>query len=403
MPKRLKQISQKAWFKIPAYILAAALIFTGGWAVGSGRISVSGFGPQTSENKDLPSTLDYASVTEIYRALRNNFDGELDDQALIDGMKSGLVKAAGNPYTEYLNAEAYKSFNEELTGTFTGIGAELSQDKDGNIVVVSPIAGFPAEKAGLRPKDVLVKIEDTPTSGMSVSEAVSKIRGPKDTTVKLTIVRDGKEQKELTITRDTINIPSVKYEIKDGIGFLTINRFGDDTAQLAKEAAQQFKQQNVKSVVLDLRGNPGGLLNAAVSVSSLWLPSGTTVLTERRGDTVVDTLRSQGTPILKGIPTVVLINGGSASASEITAGALKDNGAATIIGEQSFGKGSVQQLVNLKGGGVLKVTVARWYTPAGRNIDKEGITPDKEVKISEQDVQGGKDPQKDAALQVFSP
>lgn len=402
MIKRPKHITLKPWLKITLSVLGAALIFTGGWAVGSGRISVSGFGSPESMNKNLPTTLDFSSVDEVYRALKNNFDGELSEEKLIDGMKSGLVKAADNPYTEYLNAEAYKSFNEELTGTFTGIGAELTLDKDGNIVIVSPIAGFPAEKAGLKPKDILIEIDGKSTSGMTVSEAVSKIRGPKDTQVKLKVVRDGKEQLDFSINRDTINIPSVKSEVKDGIGYLTINRFGEDTAQLSEEAAQQFKQQNVKGVVLDLRGNPGGLLNAAVDVSSLWLPSGTTVLTERRGDTVVSTLKAQGTPILKGIPTVVLINEGSASASEITAGALKDNGAASLVGVQSFGKGSVQQLIKLKGGGVLKVTVARWFTPAGKNIDQEGITPEKEVKVSDQEAKDGKDPQKDAAVQILS-
>lgn len=400
--KKRKKITIKPWLRVVLSVFVAAGVFSLGWAVGSGRISVSGFGPQQSLNKDLPSSLDYASVDEVYRALKNNYDGELKTDDLMDGLKTGLVKAAGNPYTEYLNPEAYKSFNEELNGSFTGIGAELSQDKDGNIVIVSPIAGFPAEKAGLKPKDVLIEIDGKSTAGMTVSEAVNKIRGPKDSQVKLKVVRGGKEQLEFTITRDTINIPSVKSEVKDGIGYLTISRFGDDTTQLAQQAAQDFKQQNVKGIVLDLRGDPGGLLNAAVSVSGMWLPKGTTVLTERRGGTVVNTLRSQNNPILQGIPTVVLINAGSASASEITAGALKDNGAATIVGDQSFGKGSVQQLINLKGGSVLKVTVARWYTPGGKNIDKEGITPDKQVKISDQDVKDGKDPQKDAALQILS-
>lgn len=397
-----KKSKLKPWLKGFGLIAAAGIIFTAGWGLGSGYISTSGIRltKQQSLNKDLPATPDYTSVTEVYRALKNNFDGKLEIDPLTDGMKTGLVKAAGDPYTEYMNKQQSQDFNDELSGSFTGIGAELTQDADGNIVIISPISGFPADKAGIKPKDIIVKIDDTSTSGMTVSEAVSKIRGPKGTTVKLKVVRDNKEL-DFSIERDTISIPSVEYKVENGIGYIKISRFSDDTTSLAQKAANDFKQQNVKGIVLDLRSDPGGLLNAAVDVSSLWLPQGTTVLTERRGGEVISTLKAEGNPVLKGIPTVVLINQGSASASEIVAGALKDNGAAKLIGEQSYGKGSVQQLIDLKSGGILKVTVARWYTPAGKNIDKEGIAPDTKVTISEDDVKNGQDPQKAAAFQAL--
>lgn len=350
----------------------------------------------STQQQNLPSKLDYSGVEEVYSKLRANFDGQLDQNALEDGLKQGLVKAAGDPYTEYLNAKESKDFNDELSGSFEGIGAELGKDKQ-SIVIVSPIAGFPAAKAGLKPKDVVAEIDGQSAYDLSIDEAVQKIRGPKGTDVKLGIVRDGKKQ-DFTITRAKITIPSVTSKVIAGnIGVITISRFGDDTVELTAKYARELKDKNVKGVILDLRGNPGGLLNAAVGVSSLWLSSGQTVLQEKRGGVVENTFYAKGQPVLKGLPTVVLINAGSASASEITAGALKDNGAATLIGEKSYGKGSVQEVLNLGYGGELKVTVARWYTPSGRNIDKEGIEPDKKIKISDADVAAKRDPQLDAA------
>ena len=398
--RKSKRLSKKTrtWLKRITLVVVAGAIFMVGLNIGNGRIT---FSSQTGVQKNLPNKLDYSSVDELYKALKLNFDGKLDTNKLIDGAKQGLVKAAGDPHTEYLNAEAYKDFNNQLTGTFTGIGAELSQDAKDNIVVVAPIAGFPAEKAGLKAKDVIVQIDGTTTTGMTVSEAVSKIRGPKGTTVTLKVVRDG-ELKEFKIVREDISVPSVTSKVENGVGYLTISRFGEDTASLSRKAAQSFKDQNVKGVILDLRSDPGGLLDAAVSVSSLWLPEGTTVLTERRDGVVTNTYKAEGNPLLQGIPTAVLIDGGSASASEITAGALKDNGVATLVGEKSYGKGSVQQIIKLNDGGVLKVTIARWYTPKGKNIDKEGITPDTVVTISAEDIKAGQDPQKAAALKALN-
>jgi carboxyl-terminal processing protease len=219
----------------------------------------------------------------------------------------------------------------------------------------------------------------------------------------LTIVRGGSEELTFEITRDDITVPSVTSEVLAGnIGYMRVSRFGDDTSQLARKTATEFAAAGVKGVILDVRGNPGGLLNSAVDLSSLWLSSGKTVLQEKRGGKVVQTFRASGTAVLKDIPTVVLIDEGSASASEITAGALRDNNAATLIGAKTFGKGSVQQLEELVGGGMLKVTIARWYTPGGKNIDKEGIEPDQAVARSTDDISAGRDPQKDAALQFLT-
>jgi carboxyl-terminal processing protease len=377
----------------------ALMIFALGVGVGSGRINVGpDSGLRTAQNKNLPADLDYRTVEQVYDSIKANYDGELDIQTLLDGLKEGLAKSTGDPYTEYLNPKAAKEFDEDLNGTFSGIGAELSKDKE-FITIVSPIAGFPAEKAGLRPKDIIIEIDGEPAYDLSVSEAVNKIRGEVGTKVKLKIVRNSSEQLEFEITREKITIPSVTSEIlPDNIGYLKVSRFAEDTASLSREAAAKFKAANVRGVILDVRGDPGGLLEASVDLASLWLDKGKTILQEKRGEVVVKTYSAKGTPILKGIRTVVLINEGSASASEITAGALKDNDVAQLIGVKSYGKGSVQSLVRLGDGGVLKVTIARWFTPSGMNIDKEGIEPDQEVKRSEEDFTNNRDPQREAAI-----
>lgn len=376
-------------------IIVAILIFGFGWYVGNGRIQFGSI--NNSGNTNLPNRLDYSSVNAVYDSLKTKYDGELKEEDLIEGMKAGLVKAAGDPYTEYMSSEAAKSFSSSLEGKFEGIGAELGKDKDNNIIIISPIAGYPAEKAGIQPKDLIAEINGESAYDITISEAVEKIRGEKGTEVSLKIIRKG-EVKDIKIIREEINIPSVKYEVRDGTGILTISRFGDDTVKLAREAADEFAKANVDGVVLDLRGNTGGYLSGAVDISSLWLDNGSTILTERRGDVVVETFKAKGSPKLKGIKTVVLVNEGSASASEIVAGALKDNGVATLIGEKTYGKGSVQQPIDLKDGGLLKVTIARWYTPSGKNIDKEGIEPDTKVDLSSDDITSDRDPQLDEAL-----
>lgn len=387
--------------RVVVKLALAVVIFCIGIMIGQGRIHVGFLLPRASENKNLPANLDYSSVEQVYDLLRDNFDGKLDQGKLLDGLKAGLVNAGGDPYTEYLSPKQAQDFNGELNGSFTGIGAELAKDDSKNIIVVAPISGFPAEKAGLKPKDIIAEIDGKSAYDLSLSDAVDKIRGPKDTVVKLKIVRDGKQQLDVSITRQEITIPSVKSEkLDNGIGIIHIARFAEDTSDLAQKAADDFKQSGIKAVILDVRSDPGGLLDAAVNVSSLWLQN-KTVLQEKRGNVVEHTYKSEGMPTLAGLPTVVLIDGGSASASEITAGALKDNGVATLMGVKSFGKGSVQQLQKLSGGGVLKVTIARWYTPNGKNIDKEGIEPDKKVDLTQDDFTNGRDPQKAAAIEFL--
>ena len=348
-------------------------------------------------NGKTPGQLDLNSLQEVYQALNSKFDGTLDQQRLIDGAKHGLVNASGDPYTTYMSPSEAKEFQGDLEGTFQGIGAELGK-KDDKLTIVSTLDSSPAQKAGLLGGDIILKVNDEDSVSWSIDKAVSKIRGEKGTTVKLTVVR-GTEPKEFTITRDQITDPSVKSEITaDNIGIMRISRFGQsDTARLARLAAENFKAKGVKSVIVDLRGNGGGYRDAAVDIAGLWLDN-KVVMTERTNGKITETLKSTSDAILKDMPTIVLINGGSASASEILAGSLKDNNAATLLGEKSYGKGSVQSIETLSNGGQMKITVARWYTPNGKNINKEGISPDTTVAVTEADVLAGKDPQKDAAV-----
>jgi len=353
--------------------------------------------------KNSPNSLDFSSLNDVYKTLRSKYDGNLNSQALIDGAKRGLVEATGDPYTTYFTDKEADEFEKDLEGSFEGIGAELGKRSD-QLVVISTLDDSPAKAAGVLANDIIVKVNGEDVTKWTVEQAVAKIRGEKGTTVKLSLLRGEQGVKEFTITRAAITNPSVKSEITaDNIGILRISRFGEtDTAALSRRAAEDFKAKGVRAVILDLRGNGGGYLSAARDVSSLWL-NDKVVVTERTNGKVVDTLRSDNDAPLAGVKTIVLVDGGSASASEIVAGALADNGAATLVGERTFGKGSVQVIEDIRTGGKLKVTVAKWYTPGGKNISKEGIKPQHEVTLTPEDVSAGRDPQKEKALQLWAP
>ncbi len=408
LSKVVKKLSNK-WVGLVLLVLAFGL----GNAVGTGRIHLSSQRSEYKSVSGLPENLDYKSVESLYDTIRTNYDGKLSQQQVMDGLKKGLAESTADPYTEYFTATKATQFIDQLNNSFSGVGAELGKDSDDNLIIVSPIAGFPADKAGVKSQDIITTINGVSTTGMSIDDAVTKIRGAKGTQVKLQIVRNKSESLTFDITRDTIKIDSVKSQILDNnIGYVSISSFAEDTASLMDKTAQDFKSKNVKGIILDLRGNPGGLLDAAVSVSGQWLPSGKTVLEEKRGGkVVVQTYRSTGPATLNGIPTVVLLDKGSASASEITAGALHDNEAAYIIGEKSYGKGVVQQTLCVDGyrksdgscsADMLKVTVASWYRPNGTSINHQGISPDKTVTISDADAKAGTDTQKQAAIDYLS-
>ena len=381
-------------------LLTFVIVYLLGVNVGNGNI---GLGTGKPLNEQLSSKIDYSSVNQLYELLRNNYDGKLNNSQVLDGLKTGLANSTNDPYTEYFSPSQTTDFNNQLNESFSGIGAEMGKNDNNQIIIVSPISGFPADKAGLHAKDIITAINDESTSAMSVDTAVGKIRGPANTNVKLDIIRGGNQQLTFNIKREKITLPSVKSKTLDGnIGYISINQFTQDTNNLATKAAQQFKSQNVKGIVLDLRGNPGGLVDAAVGVCNLWLKNGQMIMQEKKGNQVINTYTADGANnILNGIPTVVLVDGGSASASEITAGALHDNNAATIVGEKSFGKGVVQQIFNLSGGAEAKITVAKWYRPNGKNIQHIGITPDKTITNTKDQISAGTDSQLDSAKQIL--
>ena len=371
------------------------LVFVFGYEVGAGNWNTNLFN-RKNVNSELPNSLDYSSINKVYQELKAKYDGKLNVDKLMVGLKQGLVSAAGDPYTTYFDSTQAKDFNNQLSGTITGIGAQLGVQGT-NIIIIAPIAGSPAEKAGIKPQDVILQIDSATTSGMTVDQAVSKIRGNAGSTVVLTLLR-GDQKITLSIVRQTITIPSVTTKILEGnIGYIQISQFGDDTSQLVDSAAKDFKSKAVNGIILDVRDNPGGYLSAAVSVSSEWLKKGDVIVQEKNNNIVTQTYSAQQDGLLVGVPTVVLINGGSASASEITAGALMDNKAATILGSKSFGKGSVQEFSNFSNGEMLKVTVAHWFTPQGNTIDKTGIKPMQVVDLTDAQITAGQDSQLQAA------
>jgi carboxyl-terminal processing protease len=344
--------------------------------------------------------LDYSELDEVYTNLHTKYDGDLDAKKLIQGAAAGMAAATGDPYTAYFTASEASEFSDDLSGSFTGIGIELGQNDKKQLEVVSPIDDSPAKAAGLRAHDIIAAINGENSMLWAPEKAVAKIRGEAGTTVKITILRDG-ETKDHSIERTRITVPSVGSEIVDGVGYMRISRFGDDTTSLARQAAKDFKDKSVRGVILDLRGNGGGYVDAAVGVSSLWLESGTTVLEERRGNKAFNTEKATGDPILKDMKTVVLVDNGSASASEIVAGALRDGGAAKLVGTKTYGKGSVQELLSLSSGANLKVTIAKWYTPKGNNIDGDGLEPDVKVEMTAEEYNTGNDTQRTRAIEIL--
>ena len=340
-------------------------------------------------------TIDLSSVQETYRALKANFDGELDTQKLIDGANRGLVEAAGDPYTAYLNPDAVKELENELSGSIGGgIGAEIGL-RNGQLTIIRPLKDSPALQAGIEAGDVIVAVNDEDASGWTVDQVVQKIRGEIGSKVTVKVLRD-RETKDITVVRQEVKSPTVEAEIVGDVGILTVHRFNSETGPLARTEAEKFVSSGVKRVVLDLRGNPGGEVTAAQALAGLWLDN-QVILTQRRGDEIIQTNKSTGRPILGDIKTVILINGGSASASEIVAGALRDYDKATLVGETTYGKGSVQAVIRLSGGSQLKVTESRWFTPKGKNIDKTGIEPDVKVELTADDVNNNRDPQLEKA------
>lgn len=402
-PKQPDQKNKKKSPKI-AYALLLLLAFTFGWIFGhqDSRLGQFGFTPQVL-NKTANQNVDFAIFWRTWDLLQKNYDGQLDWQKMVYGAIKGMTESLGDPYTSFLNPTEANQLEDDLSGTVSGIGAEVGFRND-KLSIIAPIDDSPAKKAGLLAGDVILQIGNEKAEGMDINTAVSKIRGPAGSKVKLTIERNG-QKKEFEITREKITVKSVKSEIKPGnIGYVEITRFDDTTTTQLRGALDDFVAKDVKKVILDLRDNPGGYLNESVTVASEFIDKGIIVAEKRDVDGKVTNeykATGGGKMTTKDIKLVVLVNGGSASAAEIVAGAIKDLGRGTLIGEKTFGKGSVQEIEDLGQGAKLRITVAHWYTPKGKNIAKEGIAPDVEIKMSEADINAGKDPQLDRALEFL--
>jgi carboxyl-terminal processing protease len=328
----------------------------------------------------------------------------LSAEERVHGAIEGMVAAYGDPYTTFLPPVESAAFAEDISGNFSGIGMEVGL-KDNVVTVIAPLPETPAERAGLLAGDLIIKIDGKSTEGMQIDEAVRLIRGEKGTTVVLSTYREGGlEIKEISVVRDTINIPTVKTEKVDDTFVVSLYSFNAIAEEKMKDAMREFAESGAKTLVLDLRGNPGGYLQSAVSIASYFLPAGKVVVREHYGENDEEKIyRAQGRAIKEFTPKnfVVLVDGGSASASEILAGALREHKVATVIGVHTFGKGSVQELIDLKDGSSVKITVARWLTPEGVSISNGGLKPDITISRTPQERLDGVDKQKDAALKFL--
>ena len=331
-----------------------------------------------TETGELPVD-EIRAFAEVFAKIKKDYVEEVEDSELLENAIRGMLEGL-DPHSSYLDEEAYLDLQEGTSGEFGGLGIEVGME-DGFIKVISPIDDTPAQKAGLQAGDLVIRLDETPVKGMSLNDAVARMRGEPGTDITLTIIRDGADKPlKVTITRDVIKVKSVRTRtLEPGFGYLRISHFQARTAEDARAALQELKQDNdggLEGLILDLRNNPGGILSAAVGVSDLFLDKGLIVYTEGRIDDSKLSFNAKPADLLDNAPVVVLVNAGSASASEIVAGALQDHKRAIIMGQDTFGKGSVQTVLPVSNAAALKLTTARYYTPSGRSIQVSGIEPD---------------------------
>ncbi len=339
----------------------------------------------------------WQDINEFY--LRNP---EVSSTAKVYGAVTGLVQSLGDPYTEFFSPADSKQFQQNITGNFGGIGAELGMNAKNEITIIAPLKSTPAEAAGLKAQDVVLGINGSSTDTMTVDQAVNIIRGAVGTSVTLTIMHDGWDTtRDFTITRANIQVPIVDFEMKGNIAHISLHEFDQSADQLFYEALVKAMNQNAQGIVLDLRDDPGGYLNTAVDLAGYFLKPGSLVVSEVGRSVGTTTYTATGDGALSKFPLVILVNAGSASASEILAGALHDDRGIKLIGEKTFGKGTVQELENLSDGSSLKITVAHWVLPSGKIIDHEGISPDYKVPLTDDNIKNKQDPQLDTAIKVL--
>ncbi len=315
----------------------------------------------------------------------------------------GVIKALNDPFTSFMDPKTAEIFSSDMSGSFEGIGAQVEQAENGGVRLIRVFPGSPAEKAGLKDGDIIIAVDGKDITGLTLLEQVALIRGPAGSKVVLTIIREGvREPFDVEVIRGRIEIPIIEYRmLEEDIAYIKFSEFNAQGTRKVRQALRELLDQNPKGLIFDIRDNPGGFLHIAIGVTSQFLPEGKVILIERWEDGREKVYRSEGGGLATEIPLVVLVNRGSASASEILAGALQDHGRAVLIGERTFGKGSVQQPFELSDGSELRVTIARWLTPNGREIHKKGIEPDIPVEVTEEDQAAGRDPVLERALEYF--
>lgn len=385
------------------FILIVALCLMAGVGVGSRlpdwQLSLK---MVTGQQIDQVDGLDFARVKKAYRLIEDNYDGQIKNADANDGLIKGLVASLGDPYSEYLTEDESKEFKRSLAGDIGGgIGAELAF-REGRVEIAQPLEDSPAAKAGLRPRDIIVKVDDEDITGQSMDRVLPKIRGEIDSKVKLEIAREGESGfLPFEIVRQQINNPSVKLKFNDQIAIMKISRFDEKLPELAKAKAQEVLDKKAKGLVVDLRGNSGGYVRPTSDLAGLWLDN-KLILIEKSQDKVVSRRNSIGRQdILKDMPTVILADGFTASASEIFAGALQHYKKAKLIGEKTYGKGSEQGLIQTSFGGQLKLTSRRWLLPDEKSVDRVGLQPDQVVEFSLEAYNKHQDPQLDAAIKTL--
>lgn len=401
--------------KIVVSILTILIVvagFYGGYVYGrSSAVQSNRISNIINKTEDQPDNVDFNLFWKAWLIVEDKYvathatSTKVTDQDKVYGAIKGMVASLGDPYTVFFPPAEDAAFETQIEGNFEGIGMEMGLKND-VLTVISALPGTPAKRAGIQSGDQVVKINDKNAVGMSVDEAVQIIRGKKGTSVKLTIVREGKDPFDVTVVRDVINLPTLdtNYDKKTGIFTIKLYSFSAQSANLFRGAMREFVTSNATKLIIDLRGNPGGFLDAAVEMAGWFLPPGKVVVREDYGPNQKETEeRSHGPAIFNdNVKMVILIDNGSASASEILAGALQEYGKATLVGTRSFGKGSVQELVKLTPDTALKVTIARWLTPNGKSISEGGLTPDVEVKLTEDDIKNGIDPQMAKAVEILT-
>ena len=395
------------------FLVIAVIFFAVGFAVGQKRIEFTkkGFIPQISVSNQLPSrnqNIDFSLFWQVFETLPQKYidKSAFEGQKLLYGAISGMVRSLGDPYTAFLDPKQNEAIKADLSGVYEGVGIQIGFNKDKWLVVIAPLSGTPAQKANVRAKDLILRIDERDTFDLTLPEAVDLIRGPAGTSVKLELLHEGQEKpQELEIERAKISVKSVEVEFKNEqkgeIAVIKVTRFGDQTDSEWDMAVSDILARKVMGVVVDMRNNPGGLLSSAVHLASDFIRG--TVVRQEFADGNVEPLAADHEGKLLKIPLTVLVNAGSASASEIFAGAIQDANRAKIVGEKTFGKGTVQDVVDFAGGSGLHITIAKWLTPRGKSISAVGITPDFIIEFPQQDQEEQKEvPQLDKALEIIS-